>query len=292
MKRNILSILIFTILLLATTSEAASVYFEKKLQSISLGDTFMVDVYADTEGLEVNGVEGVINLEGNINILNLITAGSVFDMWPVKPSINGNSIEFTGGSPSSVSGRKNKLFSIVLRANNIGDAKLSVKSADLFLGDGKATRLSAMGKNMPFVINKNINNIKIDELSDIILNDKIPPENFDIVIGQDHSVFDGKYFISFYTVDNQSGINRYEVRENNLPAIRATHSYVLEDQTLSGFVEVKAIDNAGNVKIQNIDLSKYKNTTKNNIIYIFILLLILILLIYTYFKFKIYLYKK
>jgi hypothetical protein len=78
-----------------------------------------------------------------------------------------------------------------------------------------------------------------------------------------------------------SGINRYEVRENGLPAVRSGNTYVLEDQSLKGIVEVKAVDNAGNFSTETIDLKK-----KANKYGLYIGLLILIIGIFIYFKVK------
>ncbi len=275
----------------AITSNAMSVYFEKNIQDVNIGDTFIVNTYVDTEGVEINGIDGVVSIEGNVDVLNINVAGSVFDLWPNKPSLEGQNISFVGGSPSSVFGKKNKIFSFAVKARDTGKVNISLKQADVFLADGTGTSIATLGKNNSFFIDKNKNQTK-NELSDLILNDKTAPKSFDIELGRDYSMYDGKYFVSFYTTDDDSGINRYEIRENNLPAIRSTNSYVLQDQSLKGFVEVKAIDNAGNVKVSMLDLSKVKisQTDKNYYIYlisVITLILILIILIYKRFRFKI-----
>jgi len=277
-------------------SDAMSIYFEKNIQNVNVGDTFIISAYVDTEGVEINGVDGIIKIDGNVDVLNMNVAGSVFDLWPNKPSLNGQEIVFVGGSPSNVFGKKNKIFSFAVKARDTGKVNISLKQADVFLGDGHGTRIASLGKNNSFVIDKSKNQIK-NELSDLILNDKISPKSFDIELGVDPSMYDGKYFISFYTTDDESGINRYEIRENNLPGLRATNSYVLEDQSLKGFVEVKAIDNAGNIKISTLDLSKTNiiKKDKNNYKYLIIsivLILIIFILIYKRFRFKINIKKK
>lgn len=84
------------------------------------------------------------------------------------------------------------------------------------------------------------------------------PEEFTPKIGQDPSVFEGKYFLSFSTIDEMSGIEHYEVSEiknkqqgNEVWKVAET-PYVLEDQTLNSLIKVKAVDKAGNERIAEI----------------------------------------
>ena len=60
------------------------------------------------------------------------------------------------------------------------------------------------------------------------------------------------YFISFYTTDNQSGINHYEVTESGFQTVRSGNVYVLQDQTRTKNIEIRVFDNAGNIRIQKL----------------------------------------
>lgn len=268
---------------ISINSNAMSLYFEKPETDIKVGDTTILNVYLDSGDSEVNGIEGVIKVTGPVSISNLNVAGSVFSLWPNKPSLSGDEISFVGGSTSGFFGKKNKVFSIIFKAGDIGNVNISLKQADVFLNDGKGTKIVALGVKQNFEILKS-DNQNTNQLSDLILNDKIPPESFKIDLGQDLSINDGKYFISFYSTDNESGINRYEVRENNLPSVRTGNSYVLGDQTLKGNVEVRAIDNAGNIRTETINLNKYNS--KNSLFYIVILAIITLLTVLTLVYFK------
>ncbi len=276
------------VLFISIQADAMSLYFEKPENEIKAGDTSILNVYVDTGDTEINGIEGVINVSGPVTVTNLNVAGSVFSLWPNKPSLSSDQtsgqISFVGGSTSGFFGKKNKVFSIIFKSNDIGKVDFSVKEADVFLNDGKGTKLTVLGKKESFDILKS-NNEPNNQLANIILSDKIAPESFKIELGRDDSVFEGKYFISFYTIDNDSGVNRYEVRENNLAAIRSGNTYVLGDQSLEGVVEVSAIDNAGNIRTEILNLKK-----ENNIKYFAILTamaaIILLLLTGLYLKFK------
>ena len=82
-------------------------------------------------------------------------------------------------------------------------------------------------------------------------------------MGQDPSLFGGKYFISFSATDNESGMNYFAVQEGSGEFVQTESPYVLQDQTLSGIITVKAVDKAGNVAIKSIDL-RPKNPVKVN----------------------------
>ena len=76
--------------------------------------------------------------------------------------------------------------------------------------------------------------------------DTIPPEAFDIEIPQDPSIFEGKYFIIFSTIDKQTGLDYYEIKEGEKDWQRGQSPYLLEDQRLESIIRVKAVDKAGN----------------------------------------------
>ena len=82
--------------------------------------------------------------------------------------------------------------------------------------------------------------------------DATSPEKFQAEIGQDPSVFEGKYFLGFSTQDKTSGIDYYEVKEGKGDFKRAQMPYLLDDQTLNGKIIVKAVDKAGNEQISEI----------------------------------------
>ena len=91
--------------------------------------------------------------------------------------------------------------------------------------------------------------------------DTEPPEEFTPKIGQDPSVFEGKYFLSFFAVDRMSGLDHYEIQEEPRIETRSTTEdeweiaetpYLLKDQSLNSIIKVKAVDKAGNERIAEI----------------------------------------
>lgn len=209
---------------------------------------------------KINTLEGNLNIEGKYEIISINTSDSVFNIWPNKPSFetsNGN-ITFTGGIPNGIEGNDLKVFTIYIKPTKIG--KLNSKFDDVlaFLNDGYGTKEPVSGMNSEVIVTE-----KGTPLENTFLNrineDKTPPKPFKIEFGKDLTTFDGKYFISFNTEDKESGINRYEVKENDNPAIRSGTTYILKDQSLTGRIEVKAIDNAGNERISTYNFREYSH---------------------------------
>jgi hypothetical protein len=53
----------------------------------------------------------------------------------------------------------------------------------------------------------------LNEWREKLLNDTSPPEPFEIQIQKNPAIFDGKYFIVFYTTDKETGVDYYMVKE-------------------------------------------------------------------------------
>ncbi len=255
----------FTCFVLATPtlSYAAIVTAGTPVRSVEVGDTIKIPIILDTEGKEINAVDGSLTLSGDYTLLSLPTDGSVFTLWPLKPSFSSSTITFTGGTPSGVFGSNIHMFSIILKATKKGVLRVTPNTVHVYLNDGKGTPFIATRKNLEVPVSKS-NREPVNELAISILSDKTAPEPFAIDIGNDPTLFNGQYFASFYTSDAQSGINRYEVTENSLDPIRSGSPYILRDQSRTGTLTVHAIDNAGNIRTESINLSTKKPITPSN----------------------------
>ncbi len=108
--------------------------------------------------------------------------------------------------------------------------------------------------------------------------DTIPPEEFEPQIGQDPTMYDGKYFLSFVAQDKTSGVDHYEVTEVPWLSFEKTKewkmvqsSYLLGDQKLRSVIKVKAVDKAGNERVAEIK-PPYKITWGDALILLLILI--------------------
>ncbi len=88
--------------------------------------------------------------------------------------------------------------------------------------------------------------------------DKTPPESFKPVLGQDSSLFGGKKFVSFYAVDKASGIKEYAVKNWLFGKFSpASSPYQINRPIFGDGVFVKAVDLAGNVRLEFVSYPGY-----------------------------------
>lgn len=268
-------------------ASAASVYFETAKNTVSVGDIFIVSAKIDSRGTNINSVEGdfVLNFNsGNLVVNDFSLAKSIFSLWPMTPSLSkdGNTISFVGGVPGGFELDKVILFNIILQADKEGDIEISPKNIAVFANDGEGTRVPVEISSLDIkVLPKNDSVAPFNEWSTLVTGDKTNPEDFDIVVGKDPTLFEGRRFAFFTAVDNQSGISYYEVSENDKPAIRSGSMYVLENQGEGDInLKVTAYDKAGNKTI-----SIYKNPSTLILgfplsFFIITLIIIIIFLVY------------
>lgn len=261
-------------------ASAATLYFDTKQKDFFVGDNIIVNVLLDSEGKDINAIDGRLVFDyktKNISVGDLSVAGSVFSLWPQKPSLSMNEKEiyFTGGVPEGVNDDNLLVFKIILNLDKPGD--LSFKNLDLgvYLNDGKGTKIVPTIKDMSIeILPKPEGQESKREWPNVLAGDTNPPEPFEILLGQEGSVFDGRKFISFNTVDNESGISYYEVIENDLAPVRSGNTYALQEQNKESKIIVRAYDFAGN-SMESI----YKNvpTKPYNKMYLVLALLVLLL---------------
>ncbi len=248
---------------ISTNAFAATVYLESSNSNISVGDTVIVSVKINAEGITINTVEGDIALSSgsnnNLTVKEFSLANSSFGLWPRTPSLSkdGSVISFVGGVPGGFNIEGATLFKIIFEAKKEGSVTITPKNIVVFASDGKGTKLSVQTKSLVIKVGpKKAGTNPSDEWQSIVAQDNIPPEDFIIVLGQDNSLFDGKKFVFFSAKDNQSGVSYYEVSENDAPAVRSGSTYVLQNQNGDVKLKVTAFDKAGNKKIATYPSSR------------------------------------
>ncbi len=122
-------------------------------------------------------------------------------------------------------------------------------SSQVLLNDGLGTPADPEKKGALLTILSEEPEFPKDEWLQELKEDVIPPESFEIEIGQDPSLFEGKYFLIFSTTDKQTGIDYYEVKEGGKEWTRAESPYLLKDQKLKTIIKLSAVEKAGNERI-------------------------------------------
>ncbi len=244
------------LILLPSQVLALSLYLEQSSREVRVGDTVLVNVFLDTEGVDINVLEGKINVLGDILIKDVHTGGSVFSVWQTPPIIFEKEISFVGGTTGSIKGKGNKVFTFAIKPLGTGDIQVEAPSFQGYLSDGKGTVIIINGK--PFKVKLisvgESTGQPVDE-SSLRNKDTAPPNPFTIEVGRENGLVDGKLFLSFISSDDESGIDYYEVKEGDVKAVVSQGVYVLQDQNYSGKVIVIAYDNAGNARTQSITIN-------------------------------------
>lgn len=260
-KKNIFFILgiVVSVFLVPRVSYGATIT-ASSTDAIASGDTSIIHVYLDTEGETINSVDGVVMLSdehgGNFEIKDLSVANSVFTMWPNKPSLEtGHMIKFIGGIPGGVTGEHLLLFKMIIKINQPGTFEIIPGVVTAYLNDGVPTPRVITPKTSSIVVGSPRETAQ-DKWKEIISNDNTAPDRFTVRLVSDPYLYGGKKFVSFETVDNESGISHYEVQEGTRTPVRSGTNYILINQEQDVDITVTAYDKAGNFQVAVLKADK------------------------------------
>jgi len=253
-----LTFFILSLLCFPLSANAARFYFEGDT-SIRVGETVPVILMLDTEGAEVNALEGTVLASGVLQMVGIREQDSVVSMWIERPVIAGTGTAYFSGiipggfsgvlSPFWEGGRPGAVYTILVEGTGQGTGQLSLgPAASVLQNDGMGTQLPVTAADLVIRVTEGAAPAaSVPEDTDM-------PEEFTPLVAQDSDVFGGAHFLVFSTIDTASGIDHYEVAETrtrfNEPVFaRAESPYQLSDQSLRSYVHVKAVDRAGNERV-------------------------------------------
>jgi len=249
-------VIIVTMIFVSTPVFAAEVSFVSKNETISVDQQFQIDVVLNTQGDEVNAIEGIVVFPEELLELETVHDGnSMINFWIEKPHIaSGNTIVFSGMTPGGYSGSNGSLFSLIFQTKDVGEGTIEISDITALKNDGEGTMVNTQGYGLPFKILESQT-----EAVEIVVEDANAPEPFALEVANDPSLFDGAYFLVFSTQDKETSISHYEVKEvrQKILAIfspwQQTESpYELTDQELKSHIIVRAIDQSGNVTVAKL----------------------------------------
>ncbi len=243
-------------------ANAATIYFQSDQKFPVLANAeFEVTVFINSSEELINAVEGELVFDDeHLELVGIRDGSSVVTSWIERPKANGSSVKFSGIMVGGFGGTINpldqtyldgKLFSAIFTTKSISTSELYLTTGQAYFNDGLGTKAPTL--LYPFrVISSETGEVGTNFASDIER-----PLVFYPQISSNQYIFDGKYFLIFSTTDKESGISRFEVKEGNSDWKVAESPYLLEDQSMRSLVRVKAIDNAGNVRIAQIHSEQF-----------------------------------
>lgn len=264
---NTMKYILFAIFILITPVRvlAAEIFFGTHAKEIGIGQKFEIGVLLNADGEEINAIEGAILFPHDIlEAQEVYEGGSIVNFWIKKPIVSSvaresGKLSFSGVIPGGVTGKKGYLFSLIFVARKEGQVMITTADEKALRNDGKGTSIKLKQAPITLEVGKKIS---VGEF--LPPYDPDLPESFTPRIVRDPNIFDGKWFLVFATQDKGSGVASYAVHESRRMEtqivmnqwVEAESPYVLKDQTLKSFVYVKAVDRAGNERIETMSPSR------------------------------------
>ncbi|MFA6392180.1 MAG: cohesin domain-containing protein [Patescibacteria group bacterium] len=133
-----------SIVLFGKTASAATLYMNPKEQTVFADETFLAEVYLDSEKEIINAVQTQITYPTNyFEVVDLAFGDSLLTIWPEQPTDKPETgiISFTGGVPVGSYVFDSKILTITFRAKRTGTATINFVSdtTSVHLSDGQGT---------------------------------------------------------------------------------------------------------------------------------------------------------
>lgn len=259
MKKNKLFIYIIVLFVFsAVPAYTAELFFDSNNKDFKVGQTYIISLYLNTQREAINALEAKIIIPTDyLELIDIKEENSMVSFWVDKPAYLNKIIFFSGIIPGGYLSDKGQILNITVKAKKTGLVSLSLDGVQVLLDDGRGTEV--FSKTTDYILNI-IDNLQDNEEESKLIVDTSIPEIFVPEVSSDPNLFAGKNFVVFYTKDNGSGVDRYEIKESKYDLLstlfgkwkEAENPYVLMDQTLHSNIFIKAIDRVGNVRLVKI----------------------------------------
>ena len=257
---TIFSIMLCILLAGAHSVLAAQLLFTPEQLTVGIQQQFFIEFFLSTKDSEnINAIEGTLLYPHDLLDLKEIQDGnSIINFWIERPNRDTlGRIRFSGITPGGYQGQQGFIFGMTFQAVTSGDGVIEIREQNVLQNDGNGMSANVEISHFQFSISQQIQNSKLHIPNSLI--DTDPPEAFTLEIARDPHLFDNKWFVVFATQDKGSGIDYYEVQEQqdrmiqSSSWIRAQSPYVLQDQGRTSSLWVRAVDNAGNIRVAALE---------------------------------------
>lgn len=322
-KQSLIFIALSFLFIPLYTQAATSLYLDPIEGVYSEGGTFSLKIRVNPSNECINAADIYLQYPTtSIKAIDIARGESIFSLWTEEPSINREAgiVHFSGGLPGGYCGRidgdpgfTNILAEVVFQVPGLTigpsgpkEGKITFSNnSTILLSDGLGTPTEIISQGSDFSIVPPGQATSTQGWFETLQEDATQPEPFSIRLVRDKSVFDGRWYIVFNTLDKQSGIDHYEVYETDIDNtgytrtrpvkqsdwVEARSPYVLTDQSLNSIVRVRAIDKAGSERISTKvpEESLRTQTTapiSKTIFYVVALLIVVVIVLIVFLIFK------
>lgn len=234
----------------APFASAAGLSFVSVPEFPAVGESFMVHVEFEAGSETYNVLDGVVKVPDDLTIERVSTGGSAITLWAALPNFvpSLGQIEFTGGVPEGVGPNQHiRLFTLHARARAPGGYVLTSRGSSAYVSDGSGTRREIPAATARVTVGAP------GAAPSAQVRDRRGPEFVVAEVGQEPSLFNGQYYVTFSATDDISGVVAYEVKEGRFASYVPTERYyVIKDQSLETPVWVRATDASGNTVTKKI----------------------------------------
>lgn len=274
-KKIFFTIFIATILTFSFSVNASVLSLRTTSNKLIVNQVFRIDLLVNTEDKNINAIESYLKFDSDMLELQKIYSGnSSVSIWIKQPRSQGGEIFFSGITPGGLVVSNGKIVSALFVAKKTGITTIEINKAKVLLNDDNATEDVLKINNIlleitekPLIISnkpvidknetpKEENQIIPEEQEnegiDLLPKDITRPDEFNIKIIKDLKINNGQFSIIFYAQDKDSGISHYEVKEGDDDFKKIESPYLLNNQDLTKEIQIKAVDNEGNYRIQSI----------------------------------------
>ncbi len=268
-------------------ASATSLRFVSDSTTIALQQKQVVTLVLDSEGQDINAVEGTITVSGtSLKLLAIIDSNSLVSYWLEYPKIVGNTIRFSGIIPGGYHGKQGALFAVLVQGDTAGDSIWQTISTKALSNDGKGTQLALASTALTVSVN---GDITISPSTAVpYSDDREAPESFKPEIARNHYMFNNDWFVAFTTQDKSSGMDHWEIQESRNGYLdpkkwqRAESPYRLQDQSLTSSIYIRAYDREGNMRQEIIAPLRSASWYSDFRIYIILIVFVVLALFFAY----------
>jgi len=255
-----LSILIIGIFCISVRAHAFSdptIYLETNTDQVGEQSELSVSVLVDTS-TSINAADlQILYPADKLEFLGFNNAKSIISFWQNSPSLlTKGHIQLTGGILQQFKGEKGLIVNLTFKALKVGDSVINFERSNLYLADGKGTKISA--NYLPVALKIISSNSEVKNETSVLpvttnMKDVTPPVIF---LQFSKKTDTSPALVVFDAKDQESGIKSTEIRFKKW--FKWSNWQLAENPILypAGVwdIELKAINNSGLESVKNISI--------------------------------------